>query len=284
MYSLVAQVSMSVDSIYYKHPGSPGAPASAALRCLTSQSDAGALTECSLTPATEGSTFNMSRSFITGLTISLMVVVIVWVIISIVKVTGKKSIQKSEKSPMIIAATRNVVVPRAAETAQVAHVELAAPPTCGSAPTKEPALAPDSKAIDIQTDEQLRSIIGSGKPAVLMVHAPWCGHCKLAMPEFHRASVTCDVDITFAIVDGTKFAQLTKELGITGFPFYALVKNSTPTSMNQHNRRAESIIAAAKTNLNDSSPDPDPEQDCDDDDHAADQETKYGANADSEED
>jgi len=48
-------------------------------------------------------------------------------------------------------------------------------------------------------DEQLVDFLQKHKTAMIMIYAPWCGHCVNAMPKFYEASIGSDVP--FAVVN-----------------------------------------------------------------------------------
>ena len=42
---------------------------------------------------------------------------------------------------------------------------------------------------DVQSDlEAINTLTGTGKPKVVLVHAPWCGHCRNMMADFVKSS------------------------------------------------------------------------------------------------
>ena len=59
--------------------------------------------------------------------------------------------------------------------------------------------------------------------AFVMLHAPWCGHCKQAKPHFD--AIQSHVD-TFFVDAGTPEAEdLRKEFDVKGFPTFLLMKD-----------------------------------------------------------
>jgi len=54
--------------------------------------------------------------------------------------------------------------------------------------------------------------------SVLIFHAPWCGHCRRAMPDFLEAARRTDGTIVLINTDDPKSKDLVKKYGITSFP------------------------------------------------------------------
>ena len=52
--------------------------------------------------------------------------------------------------------------------------------------------------------------------AVLMLHAPWCGYCKMMMPNFEEASR--DSRVVWGRCDGSEHPSITDALKTQGFP------------------------------------------------------------------
>ena len=57
---------------------------------------------------------------------------------------------------------------------------------------------------------------GAG-PAVLMVHAPWCGACKATKPGFEEAGKE-DKTVRFLMIDGMQARDLMTKHGVKAFP------------------------------------------------------------------
>ena len=53
---------------------------------------------------------------------------------------------------------------------------------------------------------------------VLIFFAPWCGHCKSAMPEFVKASEISDGKVLLINSDDPKSKKLMETYSINGFP------------------------------------------------------------------
>lgn len=81
--------------------------------------------------------------------------------------------------------------------------------------------------------------------AVLMIFAPWCGHCKSAIPEFCKANDLCTKKM--AIINSSMVSQefLTKNFNLTHFPFI-IKKQGEKTEVFQGKATAENIKSFAE--------------------------------------
>jgi len=64
-------------------------------------------------------------------------------------------------------------------------------------------------------------IVAKDKDVFLMIHAPWCGHCKKFMPEFEAAAEEIakkSPDTVMAILDGTANELSNEDYTWSGFP------------------------------------------------------------------
>jgi thiol-disulfide isomerase/thioredoxin len=78
----------------------------------------------------------------------------------------------------------------------------------------------------LQSESELSDVVrktGSGGFAVCMFHAPWCGHCKSAKPEFFAAAAESDIAIEFFDIDADAHMKPHLEkYKIKGFPTYKI--------------------------------------------------------------
>jgi thiol-disulfide isomerase/thioredoxin len=86
------------------------------------------------------------------------------------------------------------------------------------APRREvPAALPSSPHItDVKSDAEASSILESG-PKVVLLHTPWCGHCRNMMPSFVEAASKND-KVKWVRVDGNTAPSLVKRGDVKGFP------------------------------------------------------------------
>jgi len=83
------------------------------------------------------------------------------------------------------------------------------------------------------TDETFKSSLKKKKHGLVMFYAPWCGHCKMAKPEYTAAAelFSGDKKVSFAALDCTKFNSLCKKHDVAGFPtfiYFNYGKNPSP--------------------------------------------------------
>lgn len=98
------------------------------------------------------------------------------------------------------------------------------------------------KVRELTTVEDARLFLSSGS-GVLLVYAPWCGHCKNMMPAFESASTKTDVP--FARIEGQKAPAFMQEKEIRGFPTIFVNNKSNVSSKWQGGRDEGSMLAAA---------------------------------------
>lgn len=75
-----------------------------------------------------------------------------------------------------------------------------------------------SKLKDLTSSSFESEVISSKKPHLVMFYAPWCGHCKAAMPDFESAAGEVEKDVGFGRVDCTAEQSLCSDYGVQGYP------------------------------------------------------------------
>jgi thioredoxin-like negative regulator of GroEL len=123
---------------------------------------------------------------------------------------------------------------------------LLQPKAPASAPSPQAHLERSPFVQDVENDsEAIEAISASGKPKVILVHAPWCGHCRNMMGAFIQAASTHN-SVDWIRADGNIAQSLVRREDLRGFPtIYGVSADGTVT---QHvgARDAEALIAFAK--------------------------------------
>jgi len=79
----------------------------------------------------------------------------------------------------------------------------------------------DDGPIKTLVGKNFDSVVTEDKDVVVMIHAPWCGHCKKMMPEFEAAAAEIakkSPETVMAILDGTANELENANYPYTGFP------------------------------------------------------------------
>lgn len=119
---------------------------------------------------------------------------------------------------------------------------------------------PDTEIVHL-TFENFESVLNDEKSALVMFHAPWCGHCKRMKPEYEKAAVQMrenKIPGILAAVDATKENSLGTKFGVKGYPtvkYFSFGEFKFDANV----RDAEKIIQFMK-NPKEPPPPPPPEQ------------------------
>jgi thiol-disulfide isomerase/thioredoxin len=108
-------------------------------------------------------------------------------------------------------------------------------------PITKPLSGPN-KIVDIQNSQEAIAFLSQG--GLLMIYAPWCGHCKNMMPALEEASNAPNTRV--GRFEGGKEPKFMAEQNIRGFPTL-LLKGSGTGEFPKYNggRDAQSLIQAA---------------------------------------
>lgn len=77
---------------------------------------------------------------------------------------------------------------------------------------------------ELESLEQLHTLVSSGETIILTFSADWCPDCLFIKP-FLPKLIEKYSDYTFLYVDTTKFAGVVKEYGIMGIPSFVAIRN-----------------------------------------------------------
>lgn len=110
------------------------------------------------------------------------------------------------------------------------------------APSKEPVSIGPTKVLDLQNGDEADGFLSQG-PAILMVYATWCGHCKNMMPAYDQVST--QTNVKFARIEGHKAPQFMQKHGIRGFPTLLTVNRVNELNRYMGGRDVGSLLSAA---------------------------------------
>ena len=107
--------------------------------------------------------------------------------------------------------------------------------------------AEKSYVLKLNTNNFEQQIITNSQVSMVAFVAPWCGHCKMLLPEWEAAAEQlANEDVLLGLVDATIEKDLAQTYGVTGYPTIKLFsggKLSTVTDY-QGQRTASAIVKA----------------------------------------
>ena len=76
-------------------------------------------------------------------------------------------------------------------------------------------------AMDAGSEQEARDALGASTPAIVFLHADWCGHCKRADPIYTKLAGSPEFKhIKMLKLNSTQGAGLAREHGVRGFPTF----------------------------------------------------------------
>merc|ERR1711874_192704 len=118
----------------------------------------------------------------------------------------------------------------------------------------EPVPENNDGPVTILVGENFDDIVTQDKDVVVMIHAPWCGHCKKLMPEFEKAAEVIrekSPETVMAIFDGTANEITDPNYSFQGFPTVYFKRagevNTMPFPFTERN--ANEILQFLSTNV-----------------------------------
>jgi thiol-disulfide isomerase/thioredoxin len=109
-------------------------------------------------------------------------------------------------------------------------------------PSKELNSEGPSKVVELQSNDDVEKFTSEG-PGILLVYAPWCGHCKHMMPFFDQAST--QTNVKFARIEGAKAPAFMNKHQVRGFPTIFLVNANKTVTRHMGGRDVSSLLAAS---------------------------------------
>lgn len=75
-----------------------------------------------------------------------------------------------------------------------------------------------SSAVTELTPATINAFVNTHKPVVLLLYAPWCGHCKQFHPELEKFAESVKGTMRVGAIDADKFSNIGQQFGVRGFP------------------------------------------------------------------
>ena len=81
------------------------------------------------------------------------------------------------------------------------------------------------------------------KILIILVFAPWCGHCKALAPEYEEAATTLkEKGIKLVKVDCTEEADLCQTHGVEGYPTLKIFRGLDNVAPYKGQRKADAYV------------------------------------------
>lgn len=101
----------------------------------------------------------------------------------------------------------------------------------------------DKSVVDV-TDDKMQ--INDGKRWILMIYAPWCGFCKIAMPDYEAFAKSCPVQV--GRVDAVANPKLNKMFNVNGFPTFVMYQNGK-VKVHEGGRKVEDLMVFSQDSM-----------------------------------
>ena len=102
---------------------------------------------------------------------------------------------------------------------------------------------PSRRGVAIVTADTLSEFM-RGSNGIIMIHAPWCGHCAAMLPTFREAPQKSTSDAAWATCDADAHPHVARALGVRGFPTCLRVRDGKVTEY-RGDRSLSSLLAFA---------------------------------------
>lgn len=107
--------------------------------------------------------------------------------------------------------------------------------------------ATPGKAVAATSPQHLEELVSVPTRTFCMFHAPWCGHCRLALPEFEMAA-TLVPSCTFVTVDceNVMDAPAMKKHDVTHFPLFVVYERGNRVHVHEGGRTKDAFADTAR--------------------------------------
>lgn len=113
---------------------------------------------------------------------------------------------------------------------------------------QEESVTPSPHVKDATSDQEGQSLItGDGTAKVILLHAPWCGHCRNMMKSYVSAAASSSKEVTWHRVDANVSPTLVRRDDVKGFPTIFGVTPSGQLKVHNGGRDEQSLLTFAKS-------------------------------------
>lgn len=104
--------------------------------------------------------------------------------------------------------------------------------------------APPPTGVEELSAASVWPFLARPETTVVMLHAPWCSHCKAMMPAYRDAAARAPPRTVFATLEGPSAPSVVRELRVTGYPHVVKVGADGKTrAVYRGDRTAASLLA-----------------------------------------
>eukprot|EP01064_Diplonema_japonicum_P024050 TRINITY_DN34524_c0_g1_i1.p1 TRINITY_DN34524_c0_g1~~TRINITY_DN34524_c0_g1_i1.p1 ORF type:complete len:236 (+),score=77.62 TRINITY_DN34524_c0_g1_i1:51-758(+) len=107
-------------------------------------------------------------------------------------------------------------------------------------------------AVQELTPKTIGKFMSGHKPAMLLLYAPWCGHCKSIHPEFEKLAKSVKGIVKIGAVDADKYKEIGGQYQVKGFPTiktFAMTDKKSKTPLDYQQERSFKAMKATALSL-----------------------------------
>mmetsp|Transcript_6437 Transcript_6437/g.17256 ORF Transcript_6437/g.17256 Transcript_6437/m.17256 type:complete len:204 (-) Transcript_6437:976-1587(-) len=101
------------------------------------------------------------------------------------------------------------------------------------------------------SDSEFNALLEAPGTWLVMVHAPWCGHCKRFQPQLlELAELLAPTGVRVGKLDGSRYSSVFNKYGLEGFPSFLLLRHeqeqALPVMRFKGVRSVDNLVAFVK--------------------------------------